>query len=109
LIHSISKDNTIEYRYTNYISHKHFGKSKIILSDSFNKSVKFIYDKNGVYGLTNHTIGIQVSTDNEARKILNALQSQKFSNTLQCLLWSQYQIDWRIFTQFKRTWYEHFQ
>ena len=84
----------------------HFGISKVIFGDSgiYNP----IIDINGEYGMTQHSMAIQVNNINEAINISKLLLCKEFDEILQSCSWSNYQIDWRLFTYFRRDLYLYF-
>jgi hypothetical protein len=85
----------------------HFGISKIIFGESGLNDV--IIDMNGDYGMTQGAIGIKVSSVEEANSIKSVLLSEKFNVFLKSVLWSNFRIDWRLFTQLKKDFWKEFQ
>ena len=83
---------------------KMFGVPKIIFGDSGINDV--IIDTEGKYGLTQHAIGIEVVDRDEAISIKAALETHLFNNILKACSWSNFMIDWRLFTYFKKDWFK---
>ncbi len=103
LIHSTPQSG-IRYMYSLKNDKGHFGIKKVIFGDSgiYNS----IIDINGKYGMTQHSMGIKIENNEEGIKIKKVLESEEFKRVLNSCSWSNYQIDWRLFTYFKKTFYE---
>ena len=104
-VHSTPKSGT-RYMYSNVNNRGHFGISKIIFGDSGIKTP--IIDTEGEFGMTHHSMGIQISSFNEGNEILKAIQSQKFSSIIESCSYSTYAIDWNIFKEFKKDFWKEF-
>ena len=52
--------------------------------------------------MTQHAIGLVVKDKKDADKLKTFLQSNFFKNVLYACMYSAFQIDWRLFTYFKR-------
>ena len=105
LVHATPKTGEVRYKYTSK-NVGHFGIKKVIFSETgFTNPVK---DLKGKYGMTDAAMAIQVKNKKEADKVIQALTSKKFKNLKYCVSWYDLILDWRIFTHFKRTWYNHF-
>jgi len=83
-----------------------FGEKKVIFGDSGTDSC--IYDKNGEYGTTQHSYYIRIDNDKDGDLIVNALKSKKFKNFLKSVMWSNYQIDFRMFKYFRKDFWKEF-
>jgi hypothetical protein len=83
-----------------------FGEKKVIFGDSGTYSC--IYDKEGKYGTTQHSYYICVENDHEGESIVKALKSNKFQEFLKSVMWSNYQIDFRMFKYFKKDFWKEF-
>jgi hypothetical protein len=105
LVHATNK-NGIRYMYSNCNDKGHFGVSKVIFGQTGINDV--IIDLDGVYGMTEHAIAIEVNNLAEATNLKLALLSTKFNETLKSTMYSNFMIDWRIFTSFKRDWWKEF-
>ena len=103
LIHSITKKGVI-YRYSSVNDRGHFGVSKVIISDSGIPDV--IIDFDGLYGLTEHCIYIEIDSYSEGEQIRTALLTDRFQTILKSCSWSNFQIEWRLFTHFKKDFYK---
>ncbi len=84
----------------------HFGVSKVIFGESGIYDV--IIDIEGVYGMTQHAMAIEVLNLAEAENIKKALLSIKFKEILGACSWSNFQIDWRLFKYFRPDFYLDF-
>ena len=84
----------------------HFGISKVIFGDSGISNP--IIDMDGIYGMTEHSMGIQVSNNEEANNISNAIKTEKFGNIVKSCSFSTYQLDWRMFKEFKKDFWKDF-
>ena len=92
--------------YSNINNREHFGISKIIFGDSgINNPV---IDMEGKYGMTQHAMGIKISSYNEGEQLSKALQSNKFTEIIQSCSYSSYAIDWNIFKDFKKYFWKNF-
>ena len=105
LVHTTPK-NGIRYKYSSRNDNGHFGISKVIFGDS--GIYDCIIDMEGKYGMTQHAMAIQVSSLEEAENIKKALLSDNFSKFLESVMWSNFQIDWRLFTYLKRDFWKQF-
>jgi hypothetical protein len=105
LVHTTPKGGN-RFVYSSRNDKGHFGIPKVIFGDSGIYDV--VIDMNGDYGMTQHAIGIEVSDLNTAQLIKKALMSDKFSKFLESVSYSNFQIDWRIFTQLKNDFYLDF-
>lgn len=83
----------------------HFKISKLIFGDTGINSV--IIDTNGEYGMTEHSICIIEKDINILTKIKYCLLSNSFQDLLKACSWSNYQIDWRLFTYLKKDFYNY--
>jgi hypothetical protein len=92
--------------YSNVNNKGHFGISKVIFGDSGISNP--IIDMDGNYGMTEHSMAIQVSTYDEANNISNAIKSDNFMNIIKSCSFSTYQLDWRIFKEFKNNFWKEF-
>jgi hypothetical protein len=78
-------------------------KPKVIFGDT-GLSKAFV-NKKGKYCLTEHAIGI-VDKEKKLERILDALKSEQMKNIFKACLWSNFQIDWRMFRDFKKNFYK---
>lgn len=111
LVHTTPKDG-VRYNWTSTKTPNvkemvpMFGVSKVIFGDSGIYDV--IIDIDGQYGMTQHAIGLKVADINEATLLKTALESAKFNDVIDALSFSSFQIDWVIFTYFKKDFYKYF-
>lgn len=105
LIHSTPKSGT-RYYYSSRNDLGHFGISKIIFGETGIYDV--IIDMEGKYGMTQHSMAIQVDTLEEGRLIKEAICSESFKEILQSCSWSNYRIDWRLFKYLRKDFYMDF-
>jgi hypothetical protein len=105
LVHTTPRDG-VRYRYSSRNDNGHFGISKVIFGDSGIHDC--IIDLDGNYGMTQHSIALEVESLEEAENFKKALTSSKFSDFLESMMWSNYQIDWRIFLNMKKDFWTEF-
>ena len=103
IVHTTPSDKT-RFLWTNAMSKDveydmpMFGISKVIFGDSgINNAV---LDAKGKYGLSQHAIGIAAPVM-ELESLKQFLESHQFQLILQACMWSNFQIDWRMFAAFK--------
>jgi hypothetical protein len=104
-IHSTPK-NGIRYMYSNVNDRGHFGIPKVIFGDSgiYNP----VIDMEGNYGMTQHSMAIQVTNLEEAMNISKVIESKHFNKIIQSCLYSSYALDWNIFKEFKKDFWREF-
>ena len=105
LIHSTPKGGT-RYKYSSRNDNGHFGISKVIFGESGIGDV--IIDINGDYGMTQGSMAILVSSLDEANNIKNSLLSDQFNEFLKTVMWSNFRIDWRLFSYLKKDFWREF-
>ena len=104
-VHSTPKAG-IRYMYSSVNDRGHFGVSKVIFGDS--GIYKPVIDMEGKYGMTQHSMAIQVDNLEEATYISKVIESDKFDKIIQSCLYSSYAIDWNIFKEFKKDFWKEF-
>jgi len=104
-VHSTPKAG-IRYMYSKVNDRGHFGVSKVIFGDS--GVYKPVIDMEGKYGMTQHSMAIQVDNLEEATYISKVIESDKFDKIIQSCLYSSYAIDWNIFKEFKKDFWKEF-
>ena len=104
-VHSTPKAG-IRYMYSKVNDRGHFGVSKVIFGDS--GIYKPVIDMEGKYGMTQHSMAIQVDSLEEATNISKVIESDKFDKIIQSCLYSSYAIDWNIFKEFKKDFWKEF-
>jgi hypothetical protein len=85
---------------------KMFGVKKVIFGDSGINDA--IIDIDGVLGMTQHSMAIEIKNMEEGTKIKTTIESEKFQEVLKSLSYSNFQIDWRIFKYFRRDFWKGF-
>jgi hypothetical protein len=105
LVHSTPKSGT-RYMYSSRNDKGHFGIPKVIFGDSGIYDV--IIDMNGEYGMTQHSMAIKVESLEEAQNIKDVLISDEFTDFLKTVMWSNFQIDWRLFSNIKSNFWQEF-
>ena len=98
-IHSTPKKG-IKFLYSSIKPKKN---PKVIFGNSGTNSA--IINKTGKYCMTEHAIGIIDKKEN-LEKILETLKSDKMKNILKACLWSNFQIEWKLFKDFKKDFYK---
>jgi len=111
LIHTTTKDGpVIHYTSTKTPLVKTpvpmFGVPKVIFGDGGINDV--IIDDKGKYGLTQHAIGLKISSKHEGELMKVVLESDEFDNVLKSMSFSNFGIDWRMFKYFKPDFYKQF-
>jgi hypothetical protein len=105
LVHTTPKSGN-RYVYSSLNNRGHFNIPKVIFGDSGIYDV--IIDINGEYGMTQHSIGLKINSLEEGQKLKYALMSDKFKDFLNSVSFSNYQIDWRIFTHLNKDFFKFF-
>lgn len=105
LIHSTPKKG-IRYMYSKSNDRGHFGISKVIFGES--GIYDAVIDMEGIYGMTQGAMAIQVDDHEEALQIKQALESESFKNILKACSWGNYRIDWRMFKDFRKNFWKEF-
>lgn len=105
LVHSTPKEGT-RYMYSSRNDKGHFGISKVIFGESGIDDV--IIDMKGQYGMTQHAMAIKVTSLTEAQNIKKALMNPKFKTFLAANSWSNFGIDWRLFTYLRKDFWKTF-
>jgi hypothetical protein len=102
LIHSTPQKG-IRYMYSSINNKGHFGISKVIFGES--GIYNAIIDYKGEYGMTQHAMAIPFTNETEGIKIKKFIESNEFKEILNACSWSNFRIDWRLFTYFKKDFY----
>lgn len=104
-IHSTPKSG-IRYKYSSINDKGHFETSKVIFGDS--GIYLPVIDMEGKYGMTQHSMGIEVDSLDQATDISKAIQSEEFGKLIKSCSYSSYAIDWNIFKDFKKDFWTKF-
>ena len=98
LVHTTTKKGN-KFWYSSRNDKGHFGISKVIFGESGINDV--IIDINGEFGMTQQAMAIPINDYDDALKVKEYLMSDGFKNILNACSWSNFRIDWRMFTYFK--------
>jgi len=106
-VHSIYQNKEIKFCYSRIKSKGHFGIPKVIFADN-EKIHDVIIDFEGKYGLTCHSIGIEIDSESEGQKLRKAMLSDKFRDLIAATKWGNFQTDWKMFRYFKKDFWKEF-
>ena len=56
--------------------------------------------------MTEHAMAIEISSKKEGDELKKYLLSENFKEVLKACKWGNFQIDWRLFTYFKKDFYK---
>ena len=103
MVHS-TPNECVRYKYCNIKKNSdHFNIPKIIFGETgITKNI--VLDKNGEYGLTCCAFAIKFIDE----KIFNIIKNKKFKLFIESCSWSNYRIDWRLFTYLKKDFWKEF-
>jgi hypothetical protein len=99
IIHS-TPQNGIRYMYSSRNDKGHFGIPKVIFGES--GIYNAIIDIEGKYGMTQGAMAIEITNISEGKNIKKFIESLDFKEVLNACSWSNFRIDWRLFTYFKK-------
>jgi len=103
VVHSTPKDGT-RFVWSNRNDNGHYGIKKVIFGESgINKP---LIDVKGKYAMSQGAMAIVIDDENEGKKISSCLCSTKFNDVIKACLWSSFRIEWGMFKDFKRNFYE---
>jgi len=105
VVHATNKSG-VRFVYSSVNDKGHFGIKKVIFGDSGINDV--VIDINGDYGMSHHAMGISVDSLDEAENIKKALLSNKFKNIIESLSYSNFTVDWKMFSFFKKDFWKEF-
>jgi hypothetical protein len=105
VIHTIPL-NGIRYIYSSINNKGHFGTPKVIFGD--NGLNDAVIDMEGIYGMSENSMAIEVTSIDEANNIKMALLSRKFKEVIKCCIIGNFRIDWRLFREFKKDFWNEF-
>ena len=83
-----------------------FGVSKVIVNVA--RHPYPLLDFSGQYGMCQNTFGIKIDSEEEGKRIVEAINSKKFTEILVATRWSNFQINWKMFKYFKKDWWIEF-
>ena len=97
----------IRYMYSCVNNKGHFKIPKVIIGETGMDNA--INDYKGEYGMTQDSFGIIINNKIEGNNILKAIKSEKFKNLIKnSCSWSNFRIDWKLFTYFKKDFWKEF-
>ena len=102
LIHSTPKNGT-RYMYSSRNDNGFFGVPKIIFGES--GIYNAIIDVEGNYGMSQGAMAIKISDRREGENIKKFIEGEAFKKILNACSWSNFRIDWRLFTYFRHDFY----
>jgi hypothetical protein len=103
VLHSTPKDKP-RYIWSKINNNGHYGIKKVIFGYSGMNNP--IIDIDGKYALSECAIGVIINNEIEGQKISTFLVSDIFSKILKACLWSSFRIEWGMFKDFKKNFYE---
>ena len=106
MVHS-TPNSGIRYKYSSIEKESdHFGIKKIIFGET--GYTNMVIDKEGTFGITSSSYGIKITENNDFDIIKKALNTNKFKLLIDSCMWSNYRIDWRLFTYLKKDFWKEF-
>ena len=96
----------LDEKYSSRNDRGHFDIPKVIFGDAGPKIKNVMIDMEGIYGMTQHAMAIQIDSRLEAEQLKKAILSDKFKDILTACSWSNFQVDWRLFTYLKKDFYK---
>jgi hypothetical protein len=103
LVHS-TPISGIRYMYSSRNDNGHFGIPKVIFGDSGINNT--LIDIDGKYGMTQHAMAIEIKNKEDGEILKKFIENKYFKDILLACSWSNFQIDWRLFTYFKDDFYK---
>lgn len=103
VVHSTPKEGH-RFVWSSKNTNGHYGVKKIIFGDSGINNP--IIDIDGIYGMTQHAMALLIDDIEEGEKISKVLCSPAFEKILKACLWSSFAIEWGMFKDLKKNFYE---
>jgi len=103
VVHSTPKDKP-RFVWSNRNDNGHYGIKKVIFGDSGINNP--IIDIDGKYAMSQHSMAIIIDNITEGERLSKVLCSLSFDKILKACLWSSYAIEWGMFKDFKKNFYE---
>ena len=103
VVHSTPKDKP-RFVWSNRNDNGFYGIKKVIFGDSGINNP--IIDIEGKYGMTQHAMALIIDDIKEGEKLSKVLCSSMFEKILKACLWSSFAIEWGMFKDFKKNFYE---
>ena len=104
-VHSTPKKGH-RFMYSSVNNKGHFGVKKVIFGES--GIYDPIIDIDGDYAMTHGAMAIEISNIEEGEQISKVLTSEKFQDIIKSCNFSSYRIDWNIFKDMKKNFWEYF-
>jgi hypothetical protein len=104
VVRSIASSGVVRYMWSNCNDQGMYGQSKVILNDSL--PFRFISDCEGRYAFGENMLAIAVESPAEADLLINVLSSSTMTDMFRACLWTNYRVNWRIFTFLKRRFWD---
>ena len=83
-----------------------FGVPKVIFDDTINMN-DVIIDDTGMYGLTQHSIGLKINNFREGEILKHVLMSNEFKDIIKSLSFGNFRLDRNIFNYFRPDFYNY--
>ena len=106
VVHTFPAKEGVRYLYSNDNTLGHFGVPKVIFGQFLCKHP--ILDMVGEYGMSEHSMAIPFSTEEDGRGIYDALRSDTFQLVWKSCFFSTQMFDWRFFTFLKKDFWKEF-
>lgn len=104
-VHTTAKSKGIVFWWSSLNNKGFFGEPKVVFGDG--GSINAIIDINGEYAMTQHAMAIK-DDPQKLSSIQKAINSKLFNDIIQACMWSNFQIDWRMFKFFKKDFWKEF-
>ena len=106
VVHNMTKKDGLGFVYSSE-NKGHFDIPKVILS--FGEFQYPYNDWEGKFGMSQICFGLPIKNKSEGKKIVDAINTEKFKKVLKYTKWSTFQTDWRMFNLFKPDFWKYFQ
>jgi len=100
----------VKYLYSSRKDKGHFGVPKVIFGDNGGDTgiLNAVIDFEGKYGMSNHAMGIKISSKKEGENIKKAIESDKFKSFLNSTCYSGFIIEWKTIAALKKDFWKEF-
>lgn len=105
VVNNINSDG-VTFKYSDSRVEQTIGVSKVIVNEGW--ILYPINDFRGEYGQSEQVFGIKVSTNSEAKNIISAIKSEKFSTIIESTKWSNVRTDYKMFKYFRKDFWKYF-
>jgi len=103
VVHSTPRDNP-RFIWSNRNDNGHYGIKKVIFGESGINNP--IIDIDGKYAMSHGAMSIIIDNVKEGKKLSKFLCSEIFDRIIKACLWSSFRIEWSMFKDFKKNFYE---